>query len=373
MWLSASGEFDMREVSVHQLVPEREDEWTRLVEETPGSKIEHTLAWRNAVSRTYPNCTPLYLMAEREGNCVAGFPSFRVQSRLFGPRIISQPFMDNGGVVGKPELPVIKAFADYLRLQGRASYAEIRLGEWMPNFSGQLSSWEAAGARPFKQRGQVILALTDSKTTWTNLDKHARNDVRKAEKSGLYLTDMDLGKELDAFYPLYRRAMHGFGSPHHAREYFTNLFAKLPGGSVRGWNAYSGGKLAGSLLLLLGNHYAYAAFNVSEPSLREARPNDLLYWNAIVWATRQGCTAFDFGQVDDSAPFGSRAAGLLEFKLKWGGKVFSRPFLTLPIRSRASNEQGKSGGFLRHLSAAWALAPAFITNRLGPSVCSQLG
>ncbi len=358
---------------MHTLTADRADEWERFVSLAPGSKIEHTLQWRDTIASTYSNCVPLYLYAESERTMLAVLPCFRVHSPLFGQRILSQPFMDAGGILGNASRPVIDAFADFLRLQSRgARFAEIRLSEWMPNFPHQTESWRAAGARVGKERQQVILALSHADKVWEEADKHARNDVRKAQKSGLTLREMELGRELDSFYVLYRRTMHGFGTPHHSREYFTNLFAKVPSACIRGWNAYAGDRLAASLMLLVCNRYAFVAFNVSEPFLRDVRPNDLLYWTAIEWACSMGCAFIDFGQADTSAPAGSHARGLLEFKLKWGGKIYQRPSYYLPLAGDAPSSDGGARN-ARKFTRLWAAMPSFITDAIGPTLCAQWG
>ncbi len=347
-----------------------ESEWIAFLERRGGG-IQHTLEWKKAVEESYANCVPAYYMIREDGGVKALFPSFLVKSPLLGNRIISQPFVDNGGFAGQPTEGIAKALLEAIQRDYSPKRIEIRLNTSMPNYSASGKSLLAAGFSKESRRHQFILELKRAEELWNGFDKHVRNDVRKAEKSGLEIREISAGSELDSFYSLYSRAMHDFGTPQHSRAFFENLWKHLaPKKMIKGLNCYAGGdgnRLAASIIGYCFNKRVYIIYNVSSPEHRAARPNDLLYWNFIEWSARNGFKTFDLGQAEAGAQPGSRAHGIFKFKEKWGGKLFERPYFTYPPRSAGA------AGKLRLFSGIWRLLPAVLAHKTGPWLCSQLG
>ncbi len=72
------------------------------VRQTTGAKLCHLPAWTRMVERVFGH-EGVYLVARAEGHLAGILPLTHVHSRLFGNRLISQPFSDYGGLVAAGE------------------------------------------------------------------------------------------------------------------------------------------------------------------------------------------------------------------------------------------------------------------------------
>ncbi len=363
-----------------------EKAWLELLQFGSGARVQHTLEWKRAVEEAYPQLKPAYYLVERGKEDYFGFASFFCKSALFGNRAVSLPFVDYGGFVGSPSSEGTTLLFSKLRARFSADKLEVRLSEHSEVFKESEKALLEHGFVEQKHLGRqvAVVELDSEKKMWEGFDKHTRNDVRKAGKSGLLLEFVDSQKQLDSFYQLYFRAMKRFGTPQHSKKFFECLWNNFGGwrtnSPFHGFNCYKDGRLAGSLAMLAFNGYAQVFFSVSEPELREFRPNDFLYWQALRAANEAGAKFVDLGQVQKDAPAGSHAAGIFEFKKKWGAKLFERPVYYFGygnknnfVQGQSSEAEAKTGGNekLRKLAQVWKKLPDPLVRKLGPWLCRQ--
>ena len=64
--------------------------WDTFVKNHKYGSIFHTMAWRDAVKRTFGH-EDIYLLAERDGVIVGAVPMFLVNSRFAGRSLVSVP------------------------------------------------------------------------------------------------------------------------------------------------------------------------------------------------------------------------------------------------------------------------------------------
>ena len=131
------------------------------------------------------------------------------------------------------------------------------------------------------------LALgTDAARAWDGLDRKARNQVRKAEKSGL--TWRRGGVELlDRFYGVFARNMRDLGTPVYSRRFFEHVLSTFPATSSVCLVDHGDRTVAGAIAL---SHRDVLEVPWAS-SLREYRsqcPNNLLYWRIIEHAIASG-------------------------------------------------------------------------------------
>lgn len=72
------------------------------VRQTTGAKLCHRPAWTRMVERVFGH-EGIYLVVREDGRVHGVLPLTYVRSRLFGNRLISQPFSDYGGPVATGE------------------------------------------------------------------------------------------------------------------------------------------------------------------------------------------------------------------------------------------------------------------------------
>ena len=85
---------------IERLYNKNKNLWEVFVQENKDAKVQHTLEWKESVEKSYKNCVPYYYLKLEKNEVVAVFPFFLVKSKFFGNRLISQPFLDNGGFIG---------------------------------------------------------------------------------------------------------------------------------------------------------------------------------------------------------------------------------------------------------------------------------
>jgi hypothetical protein len=162
---------------------------------------------------------------------------------------------------------------------------------------------------------------------WERLDAQARQNVRRAQRSGVTVTvghDRAAVAELHRLHAELRRTKYGMLA--QPVEYFDALAAQFAPDDLMVVTARLGdatdavaapdapdapGAVA-SVLLLRWADRAYYKFNASAPEAGPTRANDLVMWECIRAArSRWGSTALDLGLSDLDQP------GLLRYKEKY--------------------------------------------------------
>jgi len=79
--------------------------WDRFVEQHPAATVAHLSAWGRIVAGAYGHAS-VYLSVDDDGETLGILPLVHVESRIFGRRLVSMPFLDYGGVlVSREALP----------------------------------------------------------------------------------------------------------------------------------------------------------------------------------------------------------------------------------------------------------------------------
>src|SRR5271167_440366 len=82
-------------VTVHQIDPLEDPRWEKFLERHPRSSVFHTVAWLDALRRTY-GYRPVAITTESPGRDLqAGIVFCSVHSWLTGRRLVSLPFSDH--------------------------------------------------------------------------------------------------------------------------------------------------------------------------------------------------------------------------------------------------------------------------------------
>jgi CelD/BcsL family acetyltransferase involved in cellulose biosynthesis len=92
-------------------------------------------------------------------------------------------------------------------------------------------------------------------------------------------------------------------------------------------------------------------------------PNNLLYWEIISAACRDGLHTLDFGRS-------LRGSSPLAFKLGWGAVSTPQPLLVRTLRGRPPKMDVASPA-VRALVKLWQRLPRGLADALGPQVCRR--
>jgi serine/alanine adding enzyme len=340
-----------RHTTVRVIGDEQDGEklWQRVANGLPESTLAHAPEWRTVIRRAYGH-EPLYLVAEDEEGRAGILPAFLVRRPVIGSVAASMPFLDAGGpCAGSPAL----AHALVQRLLEEASRknaaaVDIRCTERL-----------GLESMPLEHKVNMSLVLpTDPDRLWKQFDGSVRNQVRKAERSGLSVEFGGAGKVGD-FHAVYATRMHDLGSPVHSKRFFDAVFEGF-GDRARVALIRKGATPIGGLVALARNDVITVPWASCLPEYFSLCSNMLLYWETIREACLEGYGRFDFGRS-------TRDSGTYRFKRQWG--ALESPLYWYSIsKAGGSDRPAHESATAACLVGLWKRLPLSVTRRLGPHV-----
>jgi serine/alanine adding enzyme len=152
---------------------------------------------------------------------------------------------------------------------------------------------------------------------WSNMRQSARRGVRKCEKHGLHLRNIDTMEGVELMYRFLEMSYAHAQVPLAHRSLFQAAYRVLqPLGRLKLRAVYDGDKPMGAGALLAFKDQVFAWYNGAE-RLANFSPFDYLTWNEFAWGHEQGYRRYDFGGAGwPDVPYGVR-----DYKSKFGGEL----------------------------------------------------
>jgi FemAB-related protein (PEP-CTERM system-associated) len=328
--------------------------WRKAVDEHCHATPAHSPEWFDVIRDAYGH-DPLYLSADdAEGRTVV-LPAFVVRRPLVGTVVTSMPFLDSGGPCGASgplgAVLVGRLIEEAGRLGARS--VELRCAERLD-----------MGQAPTEHKVNMTLALpADPDVLWRRLDKSVRNQVRKAEKSGLTI-ESGGAEKLTAFYDVFAARMRDLGSPVHARGFLQAVMTAF-GSRARIVVVQNGSTTVGGLVAIAFKDRLAVPWAACLQEYFSLCPNMLLYWDTLRRACDEGFSRFDFGRS-------TRDSGTYRFKRQWGAEEEPLFWYTIPLRRRPGTSAGGAGRRAALAVRAWQRLPLAVTRRLGPHIRKYL-
>jgi len=198
---------------------------------------------------------------------------------------------------------------------------------------------------------------------WERLDRKVRNQVRKAEKSGLMATRGGL-ELLPEFYGVFARNMRDLGTPVYARRFFECVLRAFPD-RVRLIVVRLKGQPVAAGLTFRTESTVEVPWASSIRDFNPLCPNHLLYWTIIESAIAEGCTRLDFGRSTPNE-------GTFHFKAQWGATPVPLFWEYVLIDQASLPDQGPKNPKFRLAIEAWKKMPVGLANLIGPRVVSSI-
>jgi FemAB-related protein (PEP-CTERM system-associated) len=324
--------------------------WDDFVESHREATGYHLWGWRRVFERGLGHRVH-YLAASTEDRITGVLPLVEVRSSLFGRALSSLPYVNYGGVLADDasSASVLVEHAGELSQQLGLSYVLFRHRQrLLPDLP----------ARSHKVTMLLPLAA-NREAMWDRLDRKVRNQVRKAEKSGVSV-ESGRFELLGDFYSVFARNMRDLGTPVYGRQLFAEILSAFPEAARLHVARLNGTAIAGALSYGSGEWVEVP----SASSLREYRalcPNHLLYWSIITSAIEAGRQTFDFGRSTPND-------GTYHFKEQWGAvsqqlwwEYRLNPPAVLPSDDRHSAK-------FKATINSWKRLPVGIATLIGPRV-----
>jgi serine/alanine adding enzyme len=329
--------------------------WDAFVSSHKNSSNYHRYGWRKVIEKSFGHET-LYLAAVNDSSDICGLlPLAYMKSLIFGRFLISLPFFNYGGLLCDSDAiaELLLKESGRMLLDYHAEYAEFR--HVNRSFPGLVTK---------EHKVTMILELeSDEDIQWTELDAKVRNQIRKAEKSGLTASSGHL-ELLDGFYEVFCRNMRDLGTPVYGRSFFQNILETFPG-TTRIISVMLGGKTVASGILTWFRDTLEVPWASSIADYREMCPNNLLYWEAIRYAIRNGARKFDFGR---STP----GEGTFRFKKQWGASPVRLSWQYLLDQGKEVPELNPANPKYRLAIKIWQQLPLAVANVLGPRIVKNI-
>lgn len=322
-------------------------EWNAFAASRPGATHCHRHEWLGVMSASFGHETMALAVRDPEGRVAGILPLVRVRSLLFGHYLVSLPYLNDGGPLGKDE--AVRALAqEAVRL---ADASGVKLLELRARVALPLD------LRLSQRKITVLLDLDpDPDAVFKGLPAKLRSQVRRPAREGV---EVRFGADqVGPFYEVFARHMRDLGTPVMPRRFFEQVASHF-GPDAWFAAAWLGGRpVAGGAGLRFGPEFEITWAS----SLREynsVAPNMGLYWAFLERASREGCAVFNFGRCTPDS-------GTHRFKKQWGGRDV--PLHWYQHGAAALTPSPDQGGVMGLGPRVWRHLPLRLATALGPSI-----
>lgn len=328
--------------------------WDDFVNRHPMATSYHQYSWRKIIENSFRHSC-YYLAAQDNGSMAGVLPLVHMQSRIFGNFLVSVPFVNYGGLLcdSKAAEIALLSEAEKIRQHCGSSHVELR---HLGIEKDQLPS--------MKHKVTMILSLNnDEDVQWKGFNAKLRNQIRKAEKSGLESVIGHLNL-LDGFYEVFTRNMRDLGTPVYSKEFFRNVLLAFPDSS-RIFGVLFKEKFIAAGIGCCFRDSIEIPWASSISDFKSYCPNNLLYWDAIKFAISNGISKFDFGRSTPNE-------GTYNFKKQWGAEpvqLFWQYLLEDGIYLPNLNPKNPKYNFAIKV---WQRLPVLLTRIVGPRIVRSI-
>lgn len=301
------------------------------------SDVFHSPGWIDAVCATYGFQARALVLSSADVP-LAGVP-YAVVDDALGERLVSLPFSDYCdplvATVDQWRRLLDRLLAEGLPISTRCLHTEVPIDE------GRLAVVKRA-------RWHGIDLSGDLEGLWRGLHGSSRQGVRRAESLGVEVRLAGDESDLRAFYDLHlgvrKRKYRMLAQPFAFFQNLSRHFLESNNGCLM--LARRRGQLLAGVLFLEWKDTLYYKFNASCLEGLGVRPNDLLLWRGIEYASDRGLAHLDLGLSDWDQE------GLVRYKRKYASREKTISYLRHPGPGAAFGGQaapGPSDGALRQL------------------------
>lgn len=352
---------------VSRLDPAREPAWTAFLEQSPDPEagVYHTLAWRDLTREVFAH-EPHYLVAEAGGALQGILPLFLVRG-LFGRQLVSLPLRDRGGPLAASDEARIALLKEAGSLFRKLGCDSLELKTLLP-----MPGLEATGL-PFQLdrhwKNTLVALPGDPDELWKRLHKKSvRWAIGKSERDGVTARWAESAEDYAAFYEMFLQTRRRLAVPPYGFELFDAIRRRLqPGGRARLILGEHEGRAVSGMILFYFKDRVIEAYAASDDKALHLRPNNLILWEALRDACLRGYRVYDFGGTSPTN------AGLLRFKLRWGGEETTLATTVLTRDGKQIFQRDEGGLLLRAFRTAFRIMPTACSRRIGPYFTRKTG
>lgn len=167
-----------------------------------------------------------------------------------------------------------------------------------------------------------VLDLSPSvEDIFNNCKSKTRYNIRLAKKKGVTIVEDTSEQGIEDYIRLLEETTERQGFYAHGPEYFRTMWKVMGGGRmIRILKAMYEGKVVTVWILFLLNGVGYYPYGASSREHRDVMANNLMMWEALMLAKREGCLSFDmWGSLGPEPDPKHKWYGFHRFKEGYGG------------------------------------------------------
>lgn len=319
--------------TLYPLHPLEDPRWGRLVERHPHSSAFHTVAWLEALRKTYGYQPVAFTTAPPSAELSDGVALCRVGGPITGRRLISLPFSDHCEVLSDLRTggdALVSALRRTLRGES-VRYVELRSKCALPSGIGPNDSTEQYCFHSLDLRPDLAALFHGCHKACT------QRKITRAEREGLVCRTGRSEDLLEAFWGLFLMTRRRHGVPPQPKKWFHNLIHSF-GDALNIRVAFKDDQPAAAILTLRHKDVLMYKYGCSDTRFNSLGGTQLLFWNAIQEGKREGMREFDLGRSDLAN------TGLILFKDRLGGArsmmTYRRCYQSPPARFTGAKAAG---------------------------------
>jgi len=213
---------------------------------------------------------------------------------------------------------ILQALDDYGRRK-RIVKAEI----WVPESWQQQEAFEKKHyilARTINE--YVVNVGKEKEEIWKNIGHNKRRNVNKAQSLGVEVISSHDHEDLLTFYSMLEEAEKRGGFTTYSLPWFETVWKIYNPDLSRVFLARWKNKSVSAVFTVSHGKTLYALAAGSFKEGWEARPNDIMHWKVMEWASQNGFLKYHMGFVSDPPPTeGVSTWGIWRWKKEWNGDL----------------------------------------------------
>ncbi len=294
-----------------------EEKWNKLLKESPHSTVYHTKSWAKVWEKSFPGSSSFFIISIDEmGEYLAGLPMW--QRGKFGLRdLYSMPYGTYGGLIKKDKtdesvfLPIYEKLSQLLKCWSTTRIQVVDFYTKDPHLQ------KTGFASSVHHTHLINLDQIDESDYMKSFTRKRREGIRQSQRRGIQVKEIRSPEDIKPCYQLsletWRR--YNLESKKFPLRLFENIFTLMNKGNLLKWFiALKDERIIGSLINFVFKDTLYAWEGGTDPVELNARPNDALFLQSILWAKRNGLKIFNFGATPEAAE------GMVRFKESWGAE-----------------------------------------------------
>jgi CelD/BcsL family acetyltransferase involved in cellulose biosynthesis len=295
---------------VIELDPRLDPRWDAYVRAHPDATVFHLSDWAEILWRAY-GYRPSYLALESGGVLEGALPLFLTRGVMSRKRL-RMPMVNSAGPLANDDSGIaglLEAACDRTEREARLLTFQSRkpaLDELAPRLTPIAKNpvWIA----PVPAPEEVDLKR------WKKKSRNLYRGVNRALEAGLTWREAHGSEDLRTWYGLYLATMRKRRTlPRSWRQIETTRRLLEPRGEFRLFVVERGAEMLAGVVTYPFSGVVELMYNGSNPDELELRPNHLLNWGVLGWASRNGYSLMDIGDAHEGGP-------LARFKAQFGAE-----------------------------------------------------